>query len=130
MRRGCSVLSGWSLAVAVARAQDGARKAPWPPYTRATYQLVALKPGPEAPRLGNTTEGNKIVAAHVQYMYKLAGEGTYAAAGPLLDGLAISGIIVVKATPERTKEIVAEDPAVKAGMFTAELIAFMAPEGW
>jgi uncharacterized protein YciI len=89
-----------------------------------------LKPGPEAPKLGNTTEGNKVVQAHVMYMYKLAGEDTYAAAGPFLDGLEISGVIVVKATPERTKEIVAEDPAVKAGMFTAETISFMAPEGW
>jgi uncharacterized protein YciI len=96
----------------------------------ATYQLVALKPGPEAPKLGNTTEGNKLVAAHVQYMYKLAGEGTYAAAGPFLDGLDISGVIVVKATAERAKEIVAADPAVKAGMFTAEVASFMAPEGW
>jgi len=130
MRRACSLLAVWVLAAAVAGAQDPARKAPSPPYTMATYQLVALKPGPEAPRLGNTTEGNKVVQAHVMYMYKLAGEGTYAAAGPLLDGLEISGVIVVKATPERTKEIVAEDPAVKAGMFTADAISFMAPEGW
>jgi uncharacterized protein YciI len=130
MRRACSLLAVWSLAVAVAGAQDPARKAPPPPYTMATYQLVALKPGPEAPKLGNTTEGNKVVQAHVMYMYKLAAEGTYGAAGPFLDGLDISGIIVVKAPPERAKEIVAEDPAVKAGMFTAEVFAFMAPEGW
>ena len=130
MRRAYSLLAVWCLAVAVAGAQDPARRAPSPPYTMTTYQLVALKPGPEAPRLGNTTEGNQVVAAHVQYMYKLAGEGTYAAAGPFLDGLEISGVIVVKATPERTKEIVAEDPAVKAGLFTAESVSFMAPEGW
>jgi uncharacterized protein YciI len=96
----------------------------------ATYHLVTLKPGPEAPRLGNTTEGNKVVAAHAQYMYKLAGEGTYAAAGPFLDGLEISGVVVVNAPLERAKELAAEDPAVKAGMFTAEVASFMAPEGW
>ena len=97
----------------------------------ATYQLIVLKPGPEAPRLGNTSEGNKVVQAHVLSMYKLAEEGTYAAAGPFLDGLKISGVIVVRApTPERAKEIAAEDPAVKAGMFTADVAPFMAPEGW
>ena len=131
MRRACSLLAVWALAVAVAGAQDPARKAPSPPYTMAPYQLIMLKPGPEAPKLGNTTEGNKVVQAHVQSMYKLAGEGTYAAAGPFLDGLEISGVIVVRApTPERAKEIAAEDPAVKAGMFTADVAPFMAPEGW
>jgi uncharacterized protein YciI len=131
MKRVCSLLAVWSLVVAVAGAQDPARKAPSPPYNMATYQLIALKPGPEAPRLGNTTEGNKVVAAHVQYMYKLAGESAYAAAGPFLDGLEISGIIVVIApTPERATALAAEDPAVKAGMFTVEVVSFMAPEGW
>ena len=104
-------LAMWSAAVAVAGAQDPARKAPSPPYTMATYQLVMLKPGPEAPRLGNTSEGNKVVQAHVLSMYKLAEEGTYVAAGPFLDGLDISGVIVVKAaTPERAKEIAGEIP--------------------
>jgi uncharacterized protein YciI len=131
MRKIPALLAMWCAWVAVAGAQDAARRAPAPPYTMATYHLVMLKPGPEAPRLGNTTEGNKVVQAHVQSMYKLAGEGTYLAAGPFLDGLDISGVIVVKApSPERAKEIAAEDPAVKAGMFVAEVASFMAPEGW
>jgi uncharacterized protein YciI len=125
------VLAVWFFAVAIAAAQDPARRAPSPPYTMTTYQLVALKPGPEAPRLGNTTEGNKVVQAHVSYMYRLAAEGTYSAAGPFLDGLDISGVIVVNTpAPERARELAAEDPAVKAGMFTPEVISFMAPQGW
>jgi uncharacterized protein YciI len=121
----------WSVAVVVAGAQDPARKAPQPPYTMATYHLAILKPGPEAPKLGGTNEGQKVVQAHVLSMYKLAEEGTYVAAGPFLDGGDIAGVIVVKAaTPERAKEITAEDPAVKAGMFTVENAPFMAPEGW
>ncbi len=121
----------WCAAVVVAGAQDPARKAPSPPYTMATYQLALLKPGPEAPRLGGTNEGQKVVQAHVLSMYKLAEAGTYVAAGPFLDGGDISGIIVVKApTPQRAKEITAEDPAVQAGMFTVDVTTFMAPEGW
>lgn len=130
MRRVCCLLTLWFLLVAAAGTQDPARRAPSAPHKMATYHLVTLKPGPEAPRLGNTTEGNKVVAAHAQYMYKLAGEGTYAAAGPFLDGLEISGVVVVNAPLERAKELAAEDPAVKAGMFTAEVASFMAPEGW
>jgi uncharacterized protein YciI len=97
----------------------------------ATYQLLLLKPGPEAPRLGGTDEGQKTVQAHVLYMYKLASEGTYAAAGPFLDGGDISGVIVVRVpTLERAEEIAGQDPGVKAGMFTIEGLSFMAPEGW
>lgn len=139
MRKAVSVLLVWCAAVAMASAQapaqapakDYSRKAPAPPYTMATYHLVMLKPGPEAGRLGGTSEGQKVVQAHVLYMYKNATEGNYAAAGPFLDGLDISGVIVVKApSAERVKEIVAEDPAVKAGMFVVETAPFMAPEGW
>ena len=66
--------------------------------------LAVLKPGPEAGKLGGTSEGQKVVQAHVLSMYKLAEEGTYAAAGPFLDGGDIAGLIVVKAaTPERAK---------------------------
>ncbi len=64
----CSVLSIWSVAVAAAGAQDPARKAPQPPYTMATYHLAILKPGPEAGRLGGTSEGQKVVQAHVLSM--------------------------------------------------------------
>ena len=66
MRKIPALSAMWCAAVAVVGPQDAARKAPSPPYTMATYQLVMLKPGPEAPRLGNTTEGNKVVQAHVQ----------------------------------------------------------------
>ena len=131
MRKALSLLLVWCACVTLASAQDFSRKAPAPPYTMATYQLLLLKPGPEAPKLGGTAEGQKTVQAHVLYMYALAKEGTYAAAGPFLDGGDISGIIVVRVpTPERAKDIAASDPAVKAGMFVAEVASFMAPEGW
>jgi uncharacterized protein YciI len=131
MTKAVSVLLVWCAAVALASAQDFSRKAPAPPYTMATYHLVLLKPGPEAGRLGGTSEGQKVVQAHVFYMYQNATDGNYVAAGPFLDGLDISGVIVVKVpTAERVREILAEDPAVKAGMFVFETAPFMAPEGW
>jgi uncharacterized protein YciI len=130
MKKALALLLVWCACVTLAGAQDFSRKAPPPPYTMATYQLLILKPGPEAPKLGGTDEGQRTVQAHVLYMYGLAKEGTYVAAGPFLDGGDISGIIVVRATAERAKELAAGDPAVKAGMFTVEPASVMAPEGW
>ena len=131
MKRLVSMLVVCGALAAVAAAQEPARRAPAPPYKMATYQLAVLKSGPQAAKLGGTPEGQKILQAHVAHLYKLAGEGTYVAAGPFLDGGDIAGVIVVKApTPERAKEIEAEDPGVKAGMFTVEAAPFMAPEGW
>ena len=105
--------------------------APAPAFKMTTYQLLVLRPGPKAASAGNTPEGQKLLQSHVQYLYKQAAEGSYLAAGPFLDGGPISGVIVVKApTPERAIEIEAEDPGVKAEVFTVEASSFMAPEGW
>lgn len=113
------------------QAQAPSAEAPEPAYKMTTYQLLVLTSGPDAARLRETPDGGKLVQAHVSYLYKMAADGTYAAAGPFLDGGEIAGIIFVKApTPERAKQIEAEDPAVKAGMFTVEASSFMAPEGW
>ena len=120
-----------SVFPAAMRAQDPSAKAPAPTYKMTAYQLLVLKPGPDAAKLRETPDGGKLVQAHVGYLYKMAAAGTYAAAGPFLDGGDIAGIIFVKApTPERAKEIEAEDPGVKAGMFTVEASSFLAPEGW
>ena len=115
----------------VGSAQPPAAKAAEPTFKMTTYQLLILKPGPEAAKLRSAPDGGKLVQAHVSYLYKMAADGTYAAAGPFLDGGEIAGVIIAKArTPERAKEIEGEDPGVKAGMFTVEAAPFMAPEGW
>ena len=112
-------------------AQAPSGKAPEPAYKMTTYQLVVLTPGPKAAELRAAPDGGKLVQAHVGYLYKMAAEGTYAAAGPFLDGGEIAGVIIARApTAERAREIEGEDPGVKAGMFTVEAAPFMAPEGW
>jgi len=95
-----------------------------------TYHLVMLKKGPSAATAG-MPDGKKILQGHVAYMYKLGAEGIAMAAGPLLDGGEIQGLIIMKApTPEKAKEIESADPAVKAGIFTMEIAPFLSPEGW
>jgi uncharacterized protein YciI len=124
------VQSMMAVSVVLLRAMIPAQE-PAAAYKMVTYQLVVLKPGPEAAKLGGTPDGQKIVKEHVAHLYRLAAEGTNAAAGPFLDNGDISGIIVMKAaTPERAKEIEGADPGVKAGLFTMEASPFMAPENW
>jgi uncharacterized protein len=88
-----------------------------------TYQLVLLKKGTGA-------MDKKTLDAHGAYMMKLGAERTILAAGPFNDGGEIAGAIVMGVTGERAREIEGDDPAVKAGLFTMEILSFMAPDGW
>lgn len=102
-----------------------------PPMKMTTYQLVVLKPGPKAAEIGGSPEGQTIVKAHVDHLYKAAADGINMIAGPFLDGGEIAGIIVMKAPSiERALELEGADPGVKAGLFTMEASSFMAPENW
>lgn len=99
-------------------------------YKMATYQLVMLKKGPSAD-IVTTPAGQAVVKEHIAHIYKLGADGTGMAAGPFTDGGEIQGIIMMKAaSPEEAREIEAADPAVKAGVFTMEVLPFMSPEGW
>lgn len=96
-----------------------------------TYQLIILKKGPASAGTVKTPEGQKILQEHVQYLYTRGADGTYKVAGPFTEDGEIAGIMFAAApTPEKALEIEAQDPAVKAGVFVAEAISFMAPEGW
>lgn len=95
-----------------------------------TYQLVILKKGPEA-ATASTPAGQATLKEHVAHMYKLGAEGKAMVAGPFTDGGEIQGIIMMKAaSPEQAREWEALDPAVKAGIFSMEVLPFMSPEGW
>lgn len=95
-----------------------------------TYQLVMLKKGPDADKTASP-EGQQLIKAHLEHLYKRGAEGVFKAAGPFTDGGEIQGIIFVAApTPERALEIEAQDPVVKAGLFTMEALPFMSPEGY
>lgn len=95
-----------------------------------TYQLVMLKKGPNAATAA-TPQGQEVIKAHVAHLYKRATEGAFKAAGPFTDDGEIQGIIfVAAATPEKAQELEADDPAVKAGIFTMEVLPFVSPEGY
>ena len=102
---------------------------PAPRYKMITYQLVILSAGPSA-AIAATPEGQRIVKEHVAYMYKLGADGVSMASGPFTDGGPIQGIIIMKTSAERAREIESQDPAVKAGIFTVDVAPFLSPDGW
>ena len=99
-------------------------------HKMTTYQLVILRKGPAA-ATASTPAGQALLKDHVSYLYKLAADQIAMVAGPFTDGGDIQGIIFMKAaSPEKALEIEGADPAVKSGVFTAEALPFMSPEGW
>lgn len=95
-----------------------------------TYQLVIFTKGPNH-ATGATPDGQKILMEHVKGLYASAAAGTVKAAGPFTDGGEIQGIGIVSApTPEKAREIMSADAAVKAGIFALDALPFMSPDGW
>jgi uncharacterized protein YciI len=117
------------LCAAALVASGFSRKPQQAPMT--TYQLVILKRGPAYTKTVDTPEAQALLQQHVKFLYSRGADGTCKAAGPFTEDGEIAGIIIVAAaTADKAREAEAEDPAVKAGVFTAEAISFMAPEGW
>ena len=73
-----------------------------------------------------TDEESAVVGRHFRYLQGLLGEGRLIMAGPCTDGKG-PGIIVFEAADEDEARVTMEaDPAVVAGVFSAELHPFRA----
>ena len=88
-----------------------------------TYQLVILKKGP-----GHGSGSDAVIKDHVAHVYKLGADRLSMASGPFTDdGGDIAGIHILKVeSVDKAREILAGDPAVKAGVFTVDVLPFMA----
>jgi photosystem II stability/assembly factor-like uncharacterized protein/uncharacterized protein YciI len=96
------------------------------PQLMTTYQLVMLTKGPNHRDPTADAATRRLFQQHIDFIYKQGASGMYKAAGPVLDGGDIQGLIVASAdTPEAARQIVSEDPAVKAGVFSTEVLPFM-----
>ena len=94
---------------------------PDPPVEMTTRYLVLLVKGPRWTD-EHTKEGRTLGEGHVAQIRALAASGRLIAAGPLLDDSRIRGILVLKAANlEEARTLAAQDPAVKAGRFVAEV---------
>src|SRR5688500_1033640 len=69
-----------------------------------------------------TPEREKLVAAHLAHIGKMAQTGRLVAAGPFLDGGTIAGILIFHGTSiDEARALASEDPTVKSGHLTLEL---------
>ncbi len=120
MKRALVSLCAVFVAVSVGRHFSGASVSAQ--QKMKTFQLVLLKKGP-------ATMDKTLLDGHAAYMMKLGDEGRSIAAGPFTDGGEINGAMILRAsTPEEARKIEADDPAVKAGALTVEVLPFMSTD--
>ena len=83
------------------------------------YSVVLLKASDNY----GTPESQPIVWEHARRNFALREEGLLAVVCPISDESDLKGIGIFNADIEQTKQIMAEDPGVKAGIFTFEVHA-------
>ncbi len=112
------------------RAQSQSDNQTKPPvFDLDRYQFGMLVRGPKwTPE--STSETQKIQAGHMEHIGKMASTGKLIAAGPMLDSGDLRGIFLFRTDSlEEATRLAAEDPAIKAGRLTLELVTWMAPKG-
>jgi uncharacterized protein len=88
-------------------------------YGMKQYVLAFLKKGSKAV---DSSQRNQLLQGHLKNIGRLAKEGKLLLAGPFLDKGDLAGIFIFNVTTiEEAKNLVATDPAVKAGLFVIEL---------
>lgn len=105
-----------------------ADETPKPPFEMTTYTLGLLVRGPKW-TAEETPELLKLQEAHLAHIDEMARSGALLAAGPLLDGGTIRGILIFKVPVAEAKVLAENDPAVKAGRLVVELHPWLAPKG-
>ena len=84
-------------------------------------QVALLKKGPKWAE-GQTPESQKILHQHLVNILALLNSGKAVVAGPFGDDTDLGGIFILRASSvEEAKTWVDADPAVKAGLFVAEM---------
>jgi uncharacterized protein YciI len=95
------------------------------------FSIALLIRRPDAPPLDEQAE-TELQEAHMAHLADLHEAGHLLAAGPLASGDASSdsrGLSILNVEPERARELKDADPAVKAGMYTIEVLPWLVPKG-
>jgi uncharacterized protein YciI len=101
---------------------------PAPPATDR-YFFGFLQSAPERRTLPKE-EAARLQAAHLKHLGDMFQKGALVAAGPLLSGGTLRGVIIYHtATREQALEMAAADPAVQAGQLVPELHRWEGPAG-
>lgn len=97
-------------------------------YTMRQYVFVLLKTGPN--RNQSEAEVTEIQRGHLAHLAKMEELGYLVVAGPMGDDTELRGICVYNVNDvEKVKELVNEDPAIKAGRLIAEIHPWWAARG-
>jgi uncharacterized protein YciI len=98
--------------------------------TSAVYYLVFIRPDPARKTLSKE-DGERIQAAHMANIHKMADDGILMAAGPFEDEpVTISGIFIMKAASvEQAQKIAEQDPTVLTHRNTVDAHAWRGPAG-
>ena len=81
------------------------------------YCVVILKAGPNRHKNGVET----VIWEHARRNFTLRDEGVLSIVCPIADGSDVSGIGIFNAGIDRVREIMDDDPAVRAGIFVYEV---------
>lgn len=93
-----------------------------------TYQMVFLRQGRPQP---TSPETEKMQAAHLAFLAKLNKDRVNLLYGPFQDDKDPRGIAVLDVKDaDAAKQLLAEEPYVKAGYLTLEVKPWMGPRGW
>jgi hypothetical protein len=94
-------------------------------FDRFAVALLVLRD--DAPCLSEA-DAAKLQDAHMSHLADLHQLGHVLAAGPLMDG-DYRGLMILNADPEAARELMATDPAVRAGRLDVLVLPWMVPRG-
>jgi uncharacterized protein YciI len=98
------------------------------PKNMARYQVVFLVPGARFSAPMDSAAAFALTAKHLEFIKQMLETRVFLLAGPFLDGGRIQGMaVVVAATPEEARRIVAADPEVSSGRLAIEAHPAMLP---
>src|SRR5438128_11895552 len=97
-------------------------------FDRFSIALLVLRP--DRPRLDKEAEA-ELQDAHMAHLADLHEAGYLLAAGPLLGepNRKYRGLSILTVDPERARELKEDDPAVRAGRFSIEVMPWVVPGG-
>ena len=100
-----------------------------PKYEMGTFYICLLVKGPNF-KDGDTTQNPQLLQAHLKHVQGLIADGKVFAMGPVLDKNPIVGIGVFNASSaEEARAIEQDDPFVKSGLFSIEVLKWWAAKG-
>lgn len=124
-----AVLAGAITKLPAAPAPAPPDASPEVPPNMTIYFFGLISRGPKA-GTGTAEEREKIQAAHMSNIDRLAASGKLMVAGPFMDESDLRGIFIYKcATIAEANELAASDPAVKAGRLVVEIHPWMTMKG-